>query len=202
MLTIGALIGVSSSLGYLLPAIVGLESLGVPSPGETGLILASVLASQGKLQIWLVIVIAAGSGIVGGCIGYLLGRRFGREVLEAEGPLYQRRLQLIAMGDRYFAKYGARTVFIGRWVPLVRFVVAWFAGIDEMPFLTFLRWNALGGVIWSLTYGLLGYYGGRSVADVITNVGLGAAIALGVALVVGFVYWKLRERRRGASETL
>jgi len=202
MLTTAALIAVSSSLGYLLPAIVGLEMLGVPSPGETGLILAAVLASQGKLQIWLVIVIAAASGIVGACIGYLVGRRFGREWLEAHGPLYERRLQLIAIGDRYFAKYGARTVFLGRWLPLVRFAVGLFAGIDEMPFPRFFFWNALGGILWSAMYGLLGYYGGRGAADVITTVGLGAAIALGVALAGGFVYWKLRERRRGASEVL
>ena len=86
-ITLGAIISVSSSLGYLLPAIIGLESLGVPSPGETALVLAAVLASQGKLQIWLVILIGVASAIVGDNIGYLLGRRFGREVLEHPGPL-------------------------------------------------------------------------------------------------------------------
>ena len=62
LLALGAIIGVSSSLGYLLPAIIGLESMGVPSPGETALVLAAVLASQGKLQIWLVILIGIGLG--------------------------------------------------------------------------------------------------------------------------------------------
>jgi len=202
MLTTAALIAVSSSLGYLLPAVIGLESLGIPSPGEAALILAAVLASQGKLQIWLVIVIAAAAAIVGGTVGYLLGRRVGREVLEARGPFYERRLKLLAAGDRYFAKYGARTVFIARWVALVRFAVSWFAGIDEMPFQTFFFWNALGGILWAAGYGLLGYYGGRSLADVITTVGIGAAVAVGVALAGGFVYLKLRERRRGASGAL
>src|ERR1039457_6984829 len=84
---LAAIFGISNSLGYLLPAIIGLESMGVPSPGETALILAAVLASAGKLQIWLVIVIAAASAILGDNAGYWLGRRFGRDVLEApRGP--------------------------------------------------------------------------------------------------------------------
>ena len=78
MTPLAAIIGVSSSLGYLLPAIIGLESMGVPSPGETALILASVLASQGKLQIWIVIVMCDGGLIwwlcfVPGCCGVGLG---------------------------------------------------------------------------------------------------------------------------------
>ena len=64
MLTLAALISASGSLGYLLPAIIGLESMGVPSPGETALVVAAVLASQGKLQIELVILIGVASAIV------------------------------------------------------------------------------------------------------------------------------------------
>ncbi len=78
---LAAIISVTGSLGYALPAVVGLESMGVPSPGETALVLAGVLASEGKLSIVLVIVIASGSAIVGDNIGYLLGRLLGREVL-------------------------------------------------------------------------------------------------------------------------
>src|ERR1700751_4794942 len=99
MFAMAALIGVSSGLGYLLPAIIGLESMGVPSPGETALVAAAVLASQGTLNIWLVILIGACSAIVGDNIGYLLGRNLGREVLEAPGPYYRRRLLLIREGD-------------------------------------------------------------------------------------------------------
>src|SRR5664279_2148015 len=102
MLWLGAIISVSSSLGYLLPAVVGLESMGVPSPGETALILAAVLANQGKLQIELVIVIAAASAIIGDNIAYFIGRRVGRDVLSRPGPFYQRRRQLLKVGDQFF----------------------------------------------------------------------------------------------------
>jgi membrane protein DedA with SNARE-associated domain len=195
MLTLGAIFGISNSLGYLLPAIIGLESMGVPSPGETALVAASVLASQGKLHIWLVIPIAIASAIAGDNLGYFLGRRLGREVLEAPGPLHHRRVRLIEVGDRFFDKHGPKAVFIGRWVALVRFATAWLAGINEMRFRTFFAWNALGAITWALTYGLLGYFGGTAFTNVLEKVGVGAAVVLAVAVVGGIVYLKVRERR-------
>jgi membrane-associated protein len=199
MLTLAAIISVSSSLGYALPAIIGLESLGVPSPGETALVLAAVLASQGKLQIWLVIVIGVASAIVRDNIGYLLGRRFGREVLEHPGPLHRRRLEVIAAGDRFFAKHGPKAVFLARWIALVRFAAAWLAGINEMPFGQFFFYNALGGVTWGVTFALVGYFAGSAAADVITKFGGYAAVALAVVAVGGYIVYKSRERRLAGS---
>jgi membrane protein DedA with SNARE-associated domain len=195
MLVLGALISVSSGLGYALPAIIGLESLGVPSPGETALVLAAVLASQGKLQISLVILIGVASAIVGDNIGYVLGRHFGRDVLEHSGPFHRRRLEVIAAGDRFFARHGPKAVFFARWIALVRFAAAWLAGINEMPFRQFFFYNALGGVTWGVTFGLVGYFAGSAAADAITKFGIYAAIALAVLVVGGFVLLKMRERR-------
>jgi membrane protein DedA with SNARE-associated domain len=195
MITFAALFGVSNSLGYLLPALIGLESMGIPSPGETALVAAAILASQGKLNIWLVILIAAASAILGDNIGFLLGRRLGRDVLVARGPFHQRRAKLVAIGDRFFEDHGAKTVFIGRWIALIRFATAWLAGINGMRLRTFFLWNAAGGITWAITYGLAGYYGGNAVAHVMERVGIVAAIALGVAVVGGVIYAKLRARR-------
>jgi membrane protein DedA with SNARE-associated domain len=196
MILLGAIISVSSSLGYALPALVGVESLGIPVPGETSLVLAAGLAATGKLQIWLVIVIAVAAAIVGDNIGYVIGRKLGREVLEAPGPFEKHRTKLINFGDRFFARWGTRAVFFGRWVSVARVVVAWMAGIDEMPFPRFFFWNALGGATWATTIGLVVYYGGQSAKNVISKVGIYGAIALGVVLVAGFIFMKVRERRR------
>lgn len=195
MLALAAIINVSSGLGYLLPALIGLESMGIPSPGETALILGAVLASQGQLNIGLVIVIGAASAIIGDNLGYLLGRHFGRDVLEGRGPFQYRRVRLVRLGDRYFAKHGAKTVFIGRWIALIRFATAWLAGINGMRFRTFFVWNALGGITWAVTYGLIGYYGGNAVAHVLERAGVIAAALVVVAVVVLVVAGKLRERR-------
>ena len=200
MLVIGAIISVSPSLGYLLPAIIGLESMGVPSPGETALVIAAVLASQGKLQIWLVLLIGISSAIIGDNAGYWLGRKFGREVLEsARGPFHHRRIELIRAGDRFFAKHGPKAVFFARWIALVRFAAAWLAGINEMRFLEFFVWNALGGITWGLTFGLVGYFAGQAAADAITSFGVYAFIGLAVLAVAAYVLIKWRERRAAAS---
>lgn len=189
-------ISVSASLGYLLPALVGIESMGVPSPGETALVLACVMASQGKLQIELVIAIAAASAILGDNVGYWIGRKAGRGVLTApRGPFHRRRVALIAYGDRFFARHGSRAVFLGRWVALVRVTAAWMAGMNRMPFRTFFVWNALGGISWTLGVGLVAYFAGDAAVHAIERVGVGAAIALGVLLVGAIAWVQIRERR-------
>jgi membrane-associated protein len=197
MYWLGAIIGISSKLGYFLPALIGLESMGVPSPGETALVLAAVLASQGKLQIWLVIVIGIASAIVGDNIGYGLGRWLGRDVLVAKGPFRHHRIRAIDAGDRFFKRHGPKAVFLARWIALIRFAAAWLAGINKMRFREFFLWNALGGITWGITYGLVGYFLGTAAANLITTFGIYAAIAIVVVIIAGYVFVKVRQRRRG-----
>ena len=188
-------IEVSSKLGYLLPALIGLESMGIPSPGETALILAAVMASQGKLSIELVIAIAAASAIIGDNIGYWIGRTGGRKLLTApRGPFHTRRIKLIAYGDRFFARHGAKAVFLGRWLALVRVTAAWMAGMNHMPFRVFFFWNALGGITWALGIGLLAYIAGDGAAHVIERFGVIAAVVLALITVAGVVWVQRRER--------
>lgn len=196
--TLAAILGisVSSSLGYLLPAIIGLESMGVPSPGETALVLAAVLASQGKLHIWLVILIGVASAIAGDNLGYFLGRRFGREVAVKPGPLWHHRIQAVRAGDRFFARHGPKAVFLARWIALVRFAAAWLAGINRMPFRLFFFWNALGGISWGVTYGLVGYYAGEAGAGVLARFGAAGAVLLALVFVGIVVVSVMRQRRR------
>jgi membrane protein DedA with SNARE-associated domain len=201
VIALAAIISVSGGLGYALPAIIGLESMGVPSPGETALVLAAVLASQGKLQIWLVIVIGVASAIAGDNLGYLLGRRFGRDVLEHSGPFHKRRLEVIRAGDRFFDKHGPKAVFFARWIALVRFAAAWLAGINEMRFRDFFLYNAAGGITWGVTYGLVGYYAGSAAADAISSFGVYAAVALAALVIGGYAYLKVRERRTARSDS-
>ena len=194
----GAIIGLSDNLGYLLPAIIGLESMGIPSPGETALVAAAILASQGKLEIWLVILIGITSAIVGDNIGYWLGRRYGRTVFMAPGPFLHHRVHAIRYGDGFFKRHGPKAVFLGRWIALVRFATAWLAGINRMPFGLFFFWNALGGITWGITYGLVGYFGGKAAAHVLAEAGLIGLVGL-VAMFVGAWLW-IRRRERRATE--
>lgn len=195
---VAAIISISSSLGYLLPAIIGLESMGVPSPGETALVLAAILASQGKLQIWLVILIGVASAITGDNLGYLLGRRFGRDVAVAPGPLWHHRVRAVRAGDRFFERHGPKAVFLARWIALVRFAAAWLAGINKMPFPLFFFWNALGGLTWGITYGLVGYFGGQAASPVLAKIGVVGAVLLALSVIGVLLYLKFgpdRSRR-------
>jgi len=195
-----AILGISNSLGYLLPAIIGLESMGIPSPGETALVAAAVLASQGKLEIWLVILIGVCSAIVGDNIGYLCGRRFGRSAFTAPGPFMHHRVRAIRVGDKFFERHGPKAVFVGRWIALVRFAMAWLAGINRMPFKQFFFWNALGGITWGVTYGLVGYYGGQAAASVLAEAGIvGFALLLILPLVIYLVVQRRGRRAAGRA---
>jgi membrane protein DedA with SNARE-associated domain len=192
LIAYSAIIGLSNNLGYVLPAIIGLESMGIPSPGETALVAAAVLASQGKLQISLVILIGVTSAIVGDNIGYWLGRRYGRTVFMAPGPFLHHRVYAIRYGDGFFKRHGPKAVFLGRWIALVRFATAWLAGINRMPFRRFFLWNAFGGITWGITFGLVGYIGGKAAAHVLAQAGL-----VGLALLVAtFVALAITIRRR------
>ena len=167
----------------------------MPVPGETALIAGAVLASQGHLQIEFVIAIAAAAAIVGDNIGYLLGARFGRRVLERPGWFHERRLAALERGDELFSKHGGKAVFLGRWIAVLRVWAAWLAGMSSMPWRSFLVWNALGGIAWATCFGLLGYFGGAAAAHVVTRIGVGAAIAIAVGIVIAFGAVRLRQRR-------
>jgi membrane protein DedA with SNARE-associated domain len=190
------LIDIPEHVGYAAVAVfVGVEASGVPVPGETALIAAAVLASQGELSIELVIAIAAAAAIIGDNIGYLLGARFGRRLMERPGRTQARRLEALQRGEALFDRHGAKAVFLGRWIALLRIWAAWLAGMAGMRWRSFLFWNALGGIGWALFFGLLGYFGGEAVAELAARVGVGVAIAVGAAAVAVWVMLHHRKRR-------
>src|SRR4051794_20223811 len=190
------LIDIPEHVGYAAVAIfVGAEASGVPVPGETALIGAAVLASQGELSIEIVIAIAAAAAIVGDNIGYMLGARFGRRLMERPGRTQERRLEALSRGEQLFDRHGPKAVFLGRWIALLRIWAAWLAGMASMRWRSFLLWNALGGICWALFFGLLGYFGGEAVAELAARVGVGVAIAVGAAAVAVWVVLHHRRRR-------
>jgi undecaprenyl-diphosphatase len=191
-----ALISLTGPLGYLiLFALVAAESLGVPVPGETALITAGILANHGQFQIELVIVIAAGAAIIGDNVGYLIGRTGGRRLLERPGFLEERRRAVLDKGGPFFARHGPKAVFLGRWVSGLRIAAAWLAGINRMPWPVFLFWNALGGMAWATTVGLLAYYLGPTAEKIFSYVGY-AGVGVVVLAVAGWFAWR-HFRRKG-----
>ena len=172
-----------------------MEASGVPLPGETALVTSAVLASRGDLAIEAVIPIAAVAAIIGDNVGYVLGSHLGRGFLERPGRTQETRMALLERGDRLFERHGPRAVFFGRWIAGLRIWASWLAGMTTMPWRSFLLWNALGGIAWAVCFGLLGYFGGEAAARVVERLGVGAAVAAGVVLVVVWIVVRRRAER-------
>jgi membrane-associated protein len=144
-----------------------------------------VLARDGHLEIGLVIAVAAIAAIAGDNVGYLLGRRGARHLLLLRrGPLREHRVRLVSEGERFFDRYGGRSVFLARWVVVARMTAPWLAGASRMPWRPFLLWNAVGGVTWSATVALAGYALGAAAGAIFAATTLILVVALLVALIV------------------
>lgn len=191
--------------GLAYPALfllVMAEASGVPVPGETSLIAAALLASQHKLAIEVVIGLAAAGAIVGDNLGYLIGRRGGRWLLERPGRFERQRHEALAWGERLFDRHGAKTVFFGRWLLGLRVWASWLAGANRMPWRSFAFYNAAGGIGWATSVGLVGYFLGASAGPLIRNVGLVGLGVVVVVLVIGYLVVRRRHRHaRRASES-
>ncbi len=169
----------------LLFLVVMIESFGVPLPGETALIAFGVLASQGHYSIVSVIAVAAAAAIVGDNLGYwIIGRWGGRELFERWRWLNRYSDRVLPRAERLMERHGGKTVFFGRFVSVLRYTAAWVAGLGRMQWWRFLFWNALGGICWATTVGLLAYYAGQAVADAVQRYGIYSAIVIVVAAVV------------------
>jgi membrane protein DedA with SNARE-associated domain len=172
----------------LLFAVVLIESFGVPLPGETALIAFGVLASQGRYSIATVIAIAAAGAIVGDNLGYwLIGRVGGRALFRRWRWLNSYSERVLPRAESLMERHGGKTVFFGRFISILRYTVAWVAGLSRMRWWRFLFWNAAGGIGWATAVGLTSYYGGQAAADAISRYGLYAAAVVVVAVVAGWL---------------
>jgi membrane protein DedA with SNARE-associated domain len=188
--------------GYpLLFLIVMSESSGLPVPGETGLITAAVLASQGNLKIALVIPLAAAGAIVGDNIGYLIGRKGGRWLLERPGAFQRQRNEVLLIGEPFFERHGPKAVFFGRFLLGLRVWASWLAGATRMHWKSFVVWNALGGITWATAIGLIAYFLGSSASNAIQAFGLYGLAAVLLAIISGFVMHRRAKHRTAEAAT-
>jgi undecaprenyl-diphosphatase len=182
----GAITTLLESYGYVvLFVLVGLESLGIPLPGETTLVTAAAFAATGHLSIKAVLVTAAAAAIVGDNGGYWIGRKGGLAIVRRYGRLLHVDQSQIRRAHNFFERHGAKTVFIGRFIAILRTWAAALAGVGGMSYSTFMIYNAAGGIIWTLLFGMLGYLFGRNLPRLEHYIGQASvALVLLVALLV------------------
>lgn len=177
---------------WALMALVMLESIGLPVPGETALVTAALYAGATRnLDIASVIATAAGAAIVGDNIGYLVGRRLGLPLALRFGPRIGLDEPRLKLGRYLFHRHGGTIVFLGRFVALLRTLAAVLAGINAMPWPRFLVANAAGAVGWAVLVGGGGWLFGHELAAASRPL----RIALVVVAVVGIAVCLLLARR-------
>jgi len=180
--------------------VIGLESMGLPLPGESLVIAASLYAAAtGEMDIVLVVLAAAMGAIVGDNLGYLIGRSVGFRLLRRYGRYILITPERLHIGQRLFRKHGGKVVFFGRFVAILRTLAALLAGASRMPWWRFFLANASGGFVWASVYG----FGPWLLGDQFKKLQGPAAIGFGVAAVIGivgsFVVVRWQERRLARS---
>jgi membrane protein DedA with SNARE-associated domain len=176
--------------GYAMVVLfVSAEGFGIPLPGESALIIAAAIAARGRLSLVGVVAAGAAGAVLGGTGGYWVGRLGGTVVLR-RGPALDRARQ-------FFDRYGAPSVFLGRFVALLRTLVGMLAGATGMPFARFSVYNALGGLVWAAVVAESGFLVGRSLPRLrgLGRAGLVVALLVFVLAALG-VGWRWFRARR------
>lgn len=178
---------------WTVALIVGLESLGIPLPGEAVLIVASVYAATHDGNIAMVIGAATVGAIVGDNIGYMVGRKFGYSLVLKFGSYLGLTEGRVKLGQYLFQKYGGAVVFFGRFFAVLRFLAAFLAGVNQLAWPRFLVANALGGLVWASIVGISAYTFGRGIHELQGPVGAVAfVVAVGIVIAI-FVYLRRHE---------
>jgi membrane protein DedA with SNARE-associated domain len=178
-----------SRYGYwAVAAIVGLESIGIPLPGETTLIAAAILAGSARgPSIGLVIAAAFAGAVIGDSIGFWIGRSLGFRLLVGFGRYLGLTERRIKLGEYLFSEHGAKIVFFGRFVTVLRTLTAFLAGVNRMGWPRFFLFNAAGGAIWASLYGMAAYEFGAAINRFSGPIGIANLAAVAIAVIGGLI---------------
>ena len=172
--------------GYAVVFVgVLLENAGAPVPGETMLLAGAALARFGSLRLTWVIAAAIVGATLGDNLGFFIGRRGGRVLVERYGAVIGMTSAHLAKFDRFFERHGAKTVFVARFITGLRVLGALLAGASRLTWSRFLVFNALGAVVWATTFGLVGYALGYSWLALEQWIGRSGLILLALVSAIG-----------------
>lgn len=182
--------------GYL--AVFGavmLEDFGLPVPGETALIVGAVFASQGQLNIVLVLFLGWLGAVIGDNIGYAIGRFGGRKLVIRYGKFVLIRGKRLERAESFFSEYGAVVVVVARFIEILRQLNGLVAGTMRMRWWRFLLFNMIGAALWIGLWGTIFYFLGEDLGNIISRYPTDiAVVGVGVAVIAIALYWSLRWR--------
>lgn len=187
------------TLVFLLPAAEASVFLGFVVPGEIAVVLGGVLAFQGSAPLWSVLLAAIAGAIIGDSIGYYVGQRWGRRMLNSTVGRFINAHHL-DRGEEYLAARGGRAVFLGRWTASLRALIPGLAGMSRMHYRTFVTWNAIGGAVWATTFVMLGHTAGNGWRRLEHNAHY-ATLAFTCVIVAVLAFALLKYKLRPSSST-
>jgi membrane protein DedA with SNARE-associated domain len=174
--------------GYLAVfVVVAAESLGIPVPGETALVTAAIYAGHThRLNPWLIFAVASAAAITGDNIGFWIGDKGGYPLARRYGSKVRLDAQKLKIARYLFDQHGAKVVFFGRFVSILRTYSAFLAGTSKMRWRRFLPANAAGGIVWAGLYTLIAYFAGNALqrASGIVSLILGAVAVVAIVIVI------------------
>ncbi|MGW1167850.1 DedA family protein [Streptomyces sp. NPDC002550] len=186
---------------WAVGGLIFVEDFGVPSPGETVLIAASVYAGAGQLNIAAVIAIGVVAAVLGDNVGYLIGRTGGHTLVQRYGKYVFLPPERYEKAEAFFTRHGGKVVTVARFFEGLRQLNGIIAGTAEMPWPRFFAFNALGAALWVGLWAGVGYAAGNHITTIYTEVNRYSTyllIALGV-LVLALVARRVLRRRRAAD---
>lgn len=191
------LVGTLSTLGYLAVGLfIMIESLGVPFPGETILVTASVLAgTTHQLNIAGIIFAAVCGAIVGDNLGFAIGWFGGYPLLRRFGKYIRLDEPKLKVGRYLFLKHGGKVVFFGRFVSVLRTYAAFLAGTNRMHWVHFVLANAAGGIVWSALWGVSAYVLGNEIERVGRPLEIAFIVVGGIAVIASIIFVRTHVRR-------
>ena len=179
------LVDLFARYGYAVVFVgVFLENTGLPVPGETALLAGAALSQFGRLALPWVIVTAIGAAVLGDNLGFFIGRCYGRSLIERYGAHVGLTRARLDQFDRFFHRYGGRTVFIARFITGLRVFGALLAGASGLRWPAFLFYNALGAITWCTVIACAGYSLAYSWDTLERWVGRSGLIGLALAVAV------------------
>ena len=184
--------------------LVLIEDFGIPVPGETVIIAASIYAGSGRLNVVAVGVVAFFAAVFGDNIGYGIGRFGGRRLVDRWGKYVFLTPERLDKAEEFFDRQGAKIITIARFIEGLRQANGIIAGITKMHWLRFLAYNALGAGLWVGTWVSIGYFAGQhinTIYDVITRYSLYVGIAAVVVIVALIARHIMRRRRKAIRPT-
>jgi membrane protein DedA with SNARE-associated domain len=180
--------------------VIGLESIGLPFPGESVLILAGIFAgTKHDLNIFAVVVTAASAAIVGQMVGYVIGREFGYYLLLRYGPYVRITESRIKLGEYLFLRHGGKILIIARFVPVLRSIAGILAGANRMPWRRFMLANVVGAFVWAAFFGFAAYLLGRQIERVAGPLVMIIGAATVIVLVIAAIFVGRHEAQLAAE---